>query len=180
MTRRSNRPSRSRRRDGFQGNSKTLHIRIRTLPALRYEGFDLSFGQPHTAQAVDRTGGWHVQPVPATDNGAVGGASTMCHPYSCAQLDPRSSAVTRPVAERLTTIVPPGARSCRIGSRFASTTIGPRPSNALRDACIRATVYRPEAGSRCPRQPPANSCRRTRPVEQPAWAVWLSGRKGTD
>ena len=41
-----------------------------------------------------------------------------------------SNAVTSPLAERLTTMLPSGARSCLNGSRLASTTIDPLPSNA--------------------------------------------------
>lgn len=41
--------------DGHQGNSYTLRVRIKTLPALRYEGFDLSgFRLGHTYDVEPR------------------------------------------------------------------------------------------------------------------------------
>ena len=43
-----------RKRDVHQGNSDTLRIRIRTLPALRYEGFDLSSYQVGQTYEVER------------------------------------------------------------------------------------------------------------------------------
>ena len=38
--------------------------------------------EPHPSEAVQRIGGRHVQPVPPIDDDSVGGAGTMCHPYS--------------------------------------------------------------------------------------------------
>lgn len=52
--RQSDRVIRNRPRDTHQGNSDTLRIRIKTLPALRYEGFDLSSFQAGQTYEVER------------------------------------------------------------------------------------------------------------------------------
>lgn len=48
------RVTRNRPRDATKGNSSTLRIRIKRLPALRYEGFDLSSFQVGQTYKVAR------------------------------------------------------------------------------------------------------------------------------
>lgn len=54
MGQESDRRSRNRLRDARKGNSNTLRIRINRLPALRYEGFDLSSYQVGQTYEVER------------------------------------------------------------------------------------------------------------------------------
>jgi len=49
----------------------------------------LAFVEPYSPEPVLRIGGWHVDAVPSIDNDVVGGAGTVCHPYSRAGLHER-------------------------------------------------------------------------------------------
>ena len=51
-----------------------------------------------------------------------------------------SSAVTSPPADRLTTMLPPGSRSCLKGSRLASTTIDSPSNSVSSERCRRSAV----------------------------------------
>jgi len=90
-----------------------------------------------------------------------------------------SNAVTSPLAERLTTMRPSAARSCRIGSRLASTTIGPLPSNASRHACTCSTVHGPVFGSRCPSLSFPNLFLCTNPVDNAPACGAIRSRGGS-
>ena len=54
MEYRSNRAVRRRRVDAYHGTSQMLRIRIKALPALRYEGFDLAAYQVGETYDVER------------------------------------------------------------------------------------------------------------------------------